>query len=299
MNRETCPDCDSTKVYQDQKYGEIVCSDCGLVVAEKYTDRRPPHGKNNNNDENNSSQQFGLPSSILKQGEGKGSVFSYEESKNNKRGKFRRLHNYNIRGKQDENEPSTLQRVRVEVKRLSNILNLPKYIQKRVVDLYKDLSEQGSVRGRGMDTMIAGCVYTACREHDMLRTIEEISELCPVRKEKILDAYKKIKKDLDINEGHIKCTEYVTKFCNEFNLTTQEKERVREIIEEVRDEMTGKNPKGIVGSSIYVSALESDNERRFSQRHIANVVGVTDVTIRNRFREIAEILGLEREELLD
>ena len=49
----------------------------------------------------------------------------------------------------------------------------------------------------------------------------------------------------------------------------------------------------VAAAALYVSALINGEKR--TQREVADVAGVTEVTIRNRYKEILEELGLERE----
>ena len=60
-----------------------------------------------------------------------------------------------------------------------------------------------------------------------------------------------------------------------------------------KDVISGKGPCGCAAAAIYIgSVLEGE---RKTQREVADVVGVTEVTIRNRYKEIAEALDLEEE----
>ena len=57
------------------------------------------------------------------------------------------------------------------------------------------------------------------------------------------------------------------------------------------DKWCGKGPMGIAAASLYVAALLTGEKR--TQREVADVAGVTEVTIRNRYKELLEELGLE------
>ncbi|HJK73088.1 MAG TPA: transcription initiation factor IIB, partial [Methanocorpusculum sp.] len=50
-------------------------------------------------------------------------------------------------------------------------------------------------------------------------------------------------------------------------------------------------PTGVAAAAIYISSILS-GERR-TQREVADVAGVTEVTIRNRYKELAEQLDIE------
>ena len=52
----------------------------------------------------------------------------------------------------------------------------------------------------------------------------------------------------------------------------------------------GKDPGGIAGAALYIAGI-LENDRR-TQREIANVSRVTEVTIRNRYKELVRVLGI-------
>ena len=65
-----------------------------------------------------------------------------------------------------------------------------------------------------------------------------------------------------------------------------------EILEEAADkELTsGRGPTGIAAASLYIASIFC-GERR-TQREVADIAGVTEVTIRNRYKELAERLDI-------
>ena len=54
---------------------------------------------------------------------------------------------------------------------------------------------------------------------------------------------------------------------------------------------SGRGPAGIAAAGLYVAAL-LNNEKK-TQREVADVAGITEVTIRNRYKELIDKLGLE------
>ena len=69
--------------------------------------------------------------------------------------------------------------------------------------------------------------------------------------------------------------------------------RILEVLNKARNaELTsGRGPTGIAAASLYVAAL-MNNEKR-TQREVADVAGVTEVTIRNRYKELLKELDLK------
>ena len=70
-------------------------------------------------------------------------------------------------------------------------------------------------------------------------------------------------------------------FLDYFNAMTQ-----------LAEEMSsGRGPTGVAAAAIYIASILC-NERR-TQREVADIAGVTEVTIRNRYKELTEKLGID------
>ena len=54
---------------------------------------------------------------------------------------------------------------------------------------------------------------------------------------------------------------------------------------------SGRGPAGIAAAALYVAALMNDEKK--TQREVADIAGITEVTIRNRYKELIEKLDLE------
>ncbi|MEK6827388.1 MAG: sigma factor-like helix-turn-helix DNA-binding protein, partial [Nanoarchaeota archaeon] len=54
---------------------------------------------------------------------------------------------------------------------------------------------------------------------------------------------------------------------------------------------SGRGPAGIAAAALYVAALMNDEKK--TQREVADIAGITEVTIRNRYKELIEKLKLE------
>jgi transcription initiation factor TFIIB len=84
----------------------------------------------------------------------------------------------------------------------------------------------------------------------------------------------------------------VYRFASELKLSPKTISTSVDIINKAQDvEITsGKGPMGVAAAALYVATLLC-NERK-TQREVADVAGVTEVTIRNRYKELIEKLKL-------
>jgi len=87
--------------------------------------------------------------------------------------------------------------------------------------------------------------------------------------------------------------DYISRFCSELKLSGDVKAKTTEILKEAADkELTsGRGPTGIAAASLYIATVLC-GERR-TQREIADVAGVTEVTIRNRYKELTKKLDID------
>jgi transcription initiation factor TFIIB len=86
--------------------------------------------------------------------------------------------------------------------------------------------------------------------------------------------------------------DYISRFCSELKLSGDVRAKTVEILQEAaRRELTsGRGPTGMAAASLYIASVLC-GERR-TQREVADVAGVTEVTIRNRYKELTKKLDI-------
>jgi transcription initiation factor TFIIB len=182
-----------------------------------------------------------------------------------------------------------------ELKRVSSFLKLPRSVEEEASRVYTLAVQKGLVRGRSMESVVAGALYAACRRHDVPRTLDELSEASGIEKKEIGRTYRFITRELGIKILPSNPADYIARFASALNLTAETQSKSVEIIESAQDiELTsGRGPTGIAAAALYVAALIHGEKR--TQREVADVAGVTEVTIRNRYKELLSELELEKE----
>jgi transcription initiation factor TFIIB len=90
--------------------------------------------------------------------------------------------------------------------------------------------------------------------------------------------------------------DYINRFCSRLKLSMDARKKATEILKLARDNdlTSGKGPTGVAAAAIYIASLMT-GERR-TQRAVAEVAGVTEVTIRNRYKELTEKLSITVEQ---
>ena len=180
-----------------------------------------------------------------------------------------------------------------ELDRMASVLSLPRDIREASALIYRRAVEKNLIRGRSIDEVATAAIYAGCRECGVPRTLNEIAAVARVSRKEVGRTYRLIARELSLNFMPTSPTAYVSRFCSALNLSGAVETKVLEIIQRVNEKefMIGKGPLGIAAAAIYIAST-LNGERR-SQKEIGEVAGVTEVTIRNRYKEIAKEFGLD------
>jgi transcription initiation factor TFIIB len=151
------------------------------------------------------------------------------------------------------------------------------------------------IRGRSIEAVIAALTYAVTREMGSPRTLEEILEVCNVNKREVGRAYRYLARELGIRILPADPASFIPRFCTILGLSDKVQAKALEILKKAKKAgiSSGKGPTGIAAAVIYIASVLV-GERR-TQREIADTLGITEVTIRNRFKEIINKLGIEKE----
>jgi len=291
-----CPECGGINLFWNKEKGEIVCKDCGLVIEDKMVDFGQ-EWREFDSDSGQSKRRTGAPMTYTQFDQGlgtevggKGDFFKLG-SKN--RSKFFRLRKwqYRISTAIERNLKLAL----AELKRVGSYLKLPKSVEEEAARIYTLAVQRGLVRGRSMESVVAGALYAACRRHDVPRTLDELSEASGIEKKEIGRTYRFVTRELGITILPSNPADYIARFASALKLSAETQSKSIEILEDAQKaELTsGRGPTGIAAAALYVAALMHGEKR--TQREVADVAGVTEVTIRNRYKELLDKLKLEKE----
>jgi transcription initiation factor TFIIB len=133
----------------------------------------------------------------------------------------------------------------------------------------------------------------ACRKHNVPRTLDEIEDATKVGRKDIIKTCKLLASRLGMKLALTSPQEYVSRFCAKLNLNKRVEEQAGEIIKKALEEdiTSGRGPTGIAASAIYIAAILCDDKK--TQKDVAEATGVTEVTLRVRYKEIAKTLGIK------
>lgn len=288
-----CPECNSTKSKIDRERGEIICVGCGLVIEENMIDFNKEWKDFDDKEEKRT--RVGAPLTYTKPNQGLGTqIGNYKDfQKAKQKNKLIRMMRWQYRLTTLE---KNLKLALAHLKQMSSFLKLPAFIEEEAARIYTIIAKNGFIKGRTIEFIMVGALYASCRKHDLPRTLDELSEASGFDKKEIIKSCKFISRTLSLKFLPTKPINFISKFASKLNITPETESNAINILEEADEKgiINGKAPTGMVAASLYIATLLNCEKR--TQREIADVVGVTEVTIRNRSHELVKGLNL-REKL--
>ncbi|MEM4331297.1 MAG: transcription initiation factor IIB, partial [Candidatus Anstonellales archaeon] len=294
-----CPECGSNDIVRDYTRGEMICRNCGLVIAENLEDFGP-EWRSFDTEQKAKRARGGSPVTLMKPH--KGLVTEIDQYNKDIRGaridvkqqaQLHRLRKWHRRVSVATSFEKNLAIALSELDRVGSTLGLPNNVKEAAANLYRKAVKQELIRGRLIESIVAAIIYSICRIHGIPRTLEEISKASGIEKKEIGRAYRFLKKELDINIPLTDPSNYVPKFASALGLSPKVQEEAVKLIKKSLKKglISGRGPTGVAAAAIYIAAAEQ-GERK-TQKEVAEVAGVTEVTIRNRYRELKKELGLK------
>lgn len=298
---QRCPECESEQISKDYGRGEIVCEKCGLVLDDYYIDEGP-EWRAFDADQRDKKARTGSPMNYLTHDKGLSTQISWKNKDaygrtipHKNRNQIYRVRKWHRRIRISDATERNLASALRELDRLSSKLGVPRSIRETSAMLYREAVEKNLIRGRSIETVIAAALYAGCRKCDVPRTLAEIAEVAKADEKQVGRAYRFLSRELNLKLMPTKPEEYLSRFCNKLELERDVVSTGENIVEKAAEEglISGKGPTGVAAAAIYISAILENTPR--TQRAIADVAGVTEVTIRNRYKEMAQKIGIEVE----
>lgn len=291
---EVCPECSGDII---QEENERVCSDCGLVFDESQIDHGP-EWRAFNSQERQSKSRVGSPTTVTMHDKGLTTQIDWKDKdaygrqiSSDKRRQMRRLRKWQSRIRTKDASERNLQFALSEIDRMASSLGVPQNVREVASVVYRTSLEKDLIRGRSIEGVATACLYAACRLEKIPRSLEEVEKVARVEKKEIGRTYRYISKELELEMEPVDPVKYIPRYCSELNLGEDVQAEAKRIIEVSKEAqlLSGKSPTGFAAAAIYAAALLC-NEKR-TQREVAEVADVTEVTIRNRYQEQIKILG--------
>lgn len=298
-NLNLCPECNNENLVLDESRGEIICNECGLVLKQRVIDSGP-EWRAFSSEEARKKVRVGAPTTLTLHDKGLSTMIGWrnkdaygKQISPKMKADVYRLKKWNVRTRTNRSIDRNLAYAMNELDRFSSQLNLSKELKESAAYIYRKMAHKNLIRGRSIEAMLIASVYLSCRINNIPKTLDDFIEFASVDKKKIARCYRLILRELNINIEVSSPINFVPRFCAELNLSGRTQNRAALILNLAKKYRitVGKAPTGLAGAALYVAAIQ-EGERR-TQKEISIAAGVTEATIRNRYKEIMNSLRFE------
>lgn len=280
-----CSECGGSIMFIEEK-GEDVCTQCGLIMKERQVDISHSGKRAYTNQERNNREQTGAPISILLPDMGLTTVIDTQKITNPD---LKRAAKWNTRITWQKRN---LLIATTELKRISGNINLPNHVKEEGMRLYIRAFKRKLLRGRSINAMVAACLYLACRQKGIPRTLQEILDESSVSPKDVRRSVSILMKEFKLKTHITDPVALIPRYVTELGLDSEIMALTSKILTTYISNfpISGIDPKGLCAGAIYVACKLKNIE--LTQLQIANSVGITEVTLRSRYKELKKKLNI-------
>jgi len=206
-----------------------------------------------------------------------------------------RLRTWDSRSQSYASSDRNLRQALNELNRLKDKLAISSSVLEKAAYIYRKALDKKLVRGRSISAMIAASLYAACRDAETPRTLNDVAEAANVKRKEISRCYRLLHHELEFKMPVVDSIQCIARISSKLEINEKTKRFAVKILKETqeRKESAGKDPMGLAAAALYLSCVK--NGMSVTQREIADVAGVTEVTIRNRYKGLKDAKILEHE----
>src|ERR671918_133723 len=293
ISNPVCSICGYNQTITDTESGEIICSKCGQVISDKIEEIRPEWRNFASSDGSNDKSRIGMSTSLARHDMGLSTIIgktdrdaSGQKIDAAMRTTMERLRTWDFRTQAYTPTDRSLRQAFFQLDVLKDKLRLSDTIIEKTAYIYRKAQERGLVRGRTISGILAAAIYIACRELGTPRTLKDIAADSNVKLNEVARSYRLLYFELDLKIPIVDPLKCIAKVANKANLSEKTKRQAAEIMNNVtkREISAGKDPMGLAASVLYLSSFDTGENIR--QNNIASAAGVTEITLRNRVRDL-------------
>ena len=288
-NKREFLSCGKSAIITDFETGEIFCSKCGFVLSERVDDSGP-EWRYSMGDKTNK-MRTGDGTSLAKHDQGLSTMIS--SINKDATGKplsvlmkksFKQLRNLDRRSKTYASVDKNLVQAFSELNGLKDKLALSNTIMENTAYIYRKAVERKLVRGRTISAMITAALYAACRGTETPRTLKDVAEKSNIKRKEISKCYRLLHQELELKMPVVDAIHCIARISSRLEISEKVKRHAIKILESSQEHefSAGKDPMGLAAAALYIACIRNGKDR--TQRNIAEVANITEVTIRNRVK---------------
>jgi transcription initiation factor TFIIB len=297
--KTTCPECNgSIRVEHIDQY----CVDCGLVVADEKIDPGP-EWRAFDQQQVDSRSRVGSPVRKNIHDKGLSTVIGYDNTDANGtplsssvRKRMSRLRKWDSRFKAKDPKDRNLRQAFGEIQRISSEMDLPEYVEETACTVYRRALDKGLLPGRAIEAIATASVYVAMRQAGIPKTADHLMQYSRVEAARVTGAYSYLGKELGIKISPPQVTEYLSRVASDLDVSKETEREAKSILQDSVDQNlhSGKDPSGMAAAAVYAATILTRCDR-VTQEEASNAGDVCALTIRTRYRELLDAVGVDYE----
>ncbi len=293
-HEQVCPECSGDLVTEGS---ETICAECGLVVEEDNVDRGP-EWRAFDAKEKDEKSRVGAPTTKMMHDEGLSTNIGWQDKdaygnslNSRQRQKMQRLRTWNERFRTRDSQERNLKQALGEIDRMASALGLPENVRETASVIYRRALEEDLLPGRSIEGVATSALYAAARQANTPRSIDEVANVSRIDDQEFKRTYRYIVRELGLEVQPADPESYVGRFASDLDISDEAERRARQLLQNAKEEgvHSGKSPVGLAAASVYAAPLLTNEQ--ITQREVSEVADISEVTIRNRYKELLEAEG--------
>jgi transcription initiation factor TFIIB len=296
--KDRCPRCGQGSVVTDTNTGENFCGKCGYVLNEESIESGP-EWRSFSKEEGENRTRTGTPTSLAMHDMGLATIIGQADKdatgkplSSTMRSTIERLRTWDSRSQVHEPVDRNFRQAFSELDRLKDKLAVGDAVIEKAAYIYRKALEKGLVRGRSISALIASALYAACRDTQTPRTLKDIGNASNIKRKDIARCYRLLLRELSLKMPVVDPIKCVARIASKADLSEKTKREAARILKTAEENKisAGKDPMGLAAAALYVACVTNGENK--TQRDVAEAAGVTEVTIRNRYKGLKIALNL-------
>lgn len=296
--KDRCPRCGQGSVLTDTITGENFCGKCGFVMSEEIIESGP-EWRSFSKEEHDGKSRTGVPTSLAMHDMGLATIIDPADKdatgkplSSTMRSTIERLRTWDSRSQIHEPVDRNFRQAFSELDRLKDKLAVGDAVVEKAAYIYRKALEKGLVRGRSISALIASALYAACRDTQTPRTLKDIGIASNIKRKDIARCYRLLLRELSLKMPVIDPVKCISRIASKAELSEKTKRDATRILKTAEENKVsaGKDPMGLAAAALYVACVTNGENK--TQRDVAEAAGVTEVTIRNRYKGLKTALDL-------
>jgi len=202
---------------------------------------------------------------------------------------MQRLRTWNERFRTRDSKERNLKQALGEIDRMASALGLPENVRETASVIYRRALDEDLLPGRSIEGVATASLYASARQAGMPRSLDEIARVSRVDRMELTRTYRYVVRELSLEIQPADPESYVPRFASDLDLSDETERRARDLLRNAKGTaiLSGKSPVGLAAAAVYAASLLTN--QAVTQSQVSDVADISEVTIRNRYKELLEI----------